>query len=304
MCAGASKAPPPAAIPLLLTDSPHIDPERLAALLDGRLDAAQAAAVRAQLATASDDILTAYADAVTVSAELTRDIAPISSARGGRRWLALSSIGAVAAAALAVVVVRSERNPSAGYRPGVLAAAIPLNAPGPDAPVWGTTRGGAVTVEQRSRSVRIGALLVDLEVGMRRDDHGRAAAGAIARLLQGVPVGATASAPLQAYADSRDATMSTDRRRELGQMALQLMDGTLADAGAYLEAARLATSSGDASFFDAAPASVLTRLERRQDLDSTTRSAVKQLISLTAARPRDAVAIHTAIEDLLRILAR
>lgn len=122
-----------------MTDNQRIDPERLAALLDGRLGDADAAVVRAQLADADDDTLSAYADAVAVSAELgeaaTPGVVSIESARKARRWRTPAFAAAAAAAAVAVFMFRPSVATDVS-RPALYAAALPAGATSAGSPVW------------------------------------------------------------------------------------------------------------------------------------------------------------------------
>ena len=55
-----------------------VDPERLAALLDGRLSDELAVAVRTQLAAADASVVSAYADAIAIAEELSGEIPRIT----------------------------------------------------------------------------------------------------------------------------------------------------------------------------------------------------------------------------------
>ena len=299
---------------LLLTDSQHLDPARLAALIDGQLSDVEAASVRAQLAIADDDALSAFADAIAISGALAEGsaplrggrgiVVPILSARKRRRWIMPSLATAAAAAAITFIAVRSGQSPSDVYRPFVLAAALPGTVGLQDAPVWGVTRGSADGVSARARAVRVGALLTDLEFSALRGDNVGPHASALATLLEDVPGSTSSIIALRQYAAARGSGRSAHDRRVLGQGAMHWVDVSLANAGAYLEAARLATASGDTSFIDRFPASDVTSLARGELLDSGSRAALRRLVGVMETRPRDVTAIHAAVEALLRLLTQ
>jgi hypothetical protein len=67
-----------------LTDSQRIAPERLAALLDGRLGEPEAESFRRVLA-AAHDLLSVYADAVAVTREMAIDDSAPPVPAAGRR---------------------------------------------------------------------------------------------------------------------------------------------------------------------------------------------------------------------------
>lgn len=144
------------------------------------------------------------------------------------------------------------------------------------------TRGSADGVMDRARAVRVGALLTDIEVATLRGDTSRTAVLALASLVEGIPTGVAVATML------RMGGADDLAKRQV----MLLVDRSLANAGAYLEAARIATAAGDATFFDRAPADVL----QGHDLD--------QLIALTRASPRDVAAIHTAVVDALRSMTQ
>ena len=72
---------------------PNIDSERLAALIDGKLGSAERQALLAQLASADDEMLATFADAVAVHGEL-RTTAPVRA-----RWMHWNRAAGLAAAA-------------------------------------------------------------------------------------------------------------------------------------------------------------------------------------------------------------
>ena len=272
-----------------LTTPTNIDPERLAALLDGRLNDTEATAVRAQLASADEDTLAAYADAVAVFAEMNPSpVVSIESARR-RRWFIPAMAAAAAAAAIAGVALR----PSA-YEPAMYASAVPLLSHSSAEPMWSVTRGGVDGVSDRARSIRIGALLTDLQVDAIHGDPAKTHASALATLIEGRLGNGARAAALREFVNSSSTTLTADQAKSLGQQAVGATDRSLMRVGAYLEAARIASASGDVGFFDRSSMTVLSSLG----------ADAQRVSSLIEATPRDAIAIHAAVETLLRQLAQ
>jgi len=150
---------------LPVSESQRIDPERLAALIDGRLSESEAAVLRRQLAASDDATLAAFADAVVVSRELDpasgvqpSDVIPIRAGQSARRWTILST--AAAAVIVAAIVLRFRTGDV--YEPRQFARALPPTVSTTEGSVWGETRGLRTELSDRVLSARIGALLTDL----------------------------------------------------------------------------------------------------------------------------------------------
>ena len=295
-----------------MTDPHRIDPERLAALLDGRLSDAEAAEVRRQLAAADDDTLSAYADAAAVAGELAgesvgestgkSDVVPIRSAPSARRrWLIPAA--AAAAAAIAAIIVWRPARPSNEYPPSSFAEAVPTGARAPDDPVWGRTRGAGDGIQDRARAARIGALLTDLDVDALRGDSTQQHAEALVRLIQGTLGGASVAAQLSPDSLAHLSRQTIERVR--GQATALIGDSAAVAAGAYLEAARIATGAGDVTFFDKRPPTPVSALMRDQtSLDPSAKDALVVFDSLAQTRPRDAARLSEAVQRLLRALTQ
>ncbi|MEP6622040.1 MAG: hypothetical protein ABJE47_22145 [bacterium] len=289
-----------------MTHSKDLDPARLAALIDGRLSDADAAELRKQLAAADDDSLAAFADAVVIAGEITsnpdvaghnsRDVIPLAPRRRPR-WV-LPAFASAAAIAAVTVISLSRASRSDGYPPGALATAVPSSAALPESPLWNITRGAAEQLSPRVQAVRIGVLLTDLELRtLRRDTVAREYAS-LSALLDGVR-GADSIASAMRHAPSA----ATDRQA-LGQKALEAVDLSLARAGAYLEAARLATGVGDTSFVDRFVVTGLAVAQRSPLLDDASRSALRQAAQALGKRPRSAGDIHAVMDASLRVLTQ
>ena len=272
-----------------MTNPQHIDPERLAALLDGRLSDVEAAGARADLANADEETLSAYADAVAVIADVnsTADhVTAIGSARS-RRWIAPAA--ALAAAAVLVVLVLRRGPATEQYSPSMYAMAMPSTAHAADSPVWSVTRGGSADVSDRARAVRIGVLLTDLQLDALRGDSAKRHAATLASLIEARMGNGVHAAAAREFVDGSTMQLSSEQSKRIGAEALRAADSGLVSAGAWLEAARIASVIGDSDFFDRAPMPAAPA-----DIDA---SALRSLIS---TKPRDVTAIRGAVEQLLR----
>lgn len=309
----------------LLTDPERIDPERLAALLDGRLGDAEAEAVRRELARSDEDTLAAFADAAAVAAELEQDAAadapaqlngaidgtrtnpvtPLEAARSRRprrRWMVPAAAAAAAAAIVSIIVWRPTRD---SYLPRTLARSLPPAASTAEGPVWGANRGVGGELPPRIRAARIGATLVDLEVDARAGRSTRDNALALANLLDGALGGSPAAGSIRALPAGSIAKLSSDQLTTLGSESLDLVDREFAQAAAYLEAARLASTAGDTAFFvstSAAPAARLSSVS--PPIDAPTREALAALTDRLNERPRNVPGIRVAAGQLLRAITQ
>lgn len=233
-----------------MTDPRPIDLERLAALLDGRLSRAEAAALRQELAEAPDDVLEAHADAAVISRELAAGSAesldmraPRSSRHDARRWL-MPALAAAGVVGIAVLLLR----PPSGARgtdnldgmggPSSIAASLPLRPFAP--PEWSAVRTGDLVVSERGRAVRIGATLVDHALATRRRDTAavRRLAGELAMLVDGVPGGSAIASRW------RNETGSGSAGTTLAPATVAMVDSTFVQIGVWLEGARLALDGG------------------------------------------------------------
>jgi len=281
-----------------MTEPKPIDPGRLAALIDGRLDPAEAAAIRAQLAGTDDDAVSVFADAVAI-ADTKEQVLPIARRRRG--WTA--SLSAVAAVLLVAVLTRSRWHGESErdrYSIAAYAAAVPPSAPLPETPVWSSSRGssGAGTV---ARSVRLGALATDLRVAMARGDTAfQSIAGALAANIADVP--GMGSLPQDIRTFSRDPTDST-RLQEAVARAAGLGDSGFVSAGAWLEAARLASTVSDTAFFLRYPADRALASLRKPSAEPPP-GAVERVLQAGGTRPWDFRRLTETITATLASLAR
>ena len=244
------------------------DPERLAALLDGRLAGAERDDLLAQLAASEDD-LALFAEAAAIQRELEaeneakaagpavlplRPVAPVR--RGvGRRVLALAAV--LAGVALLPFAWRASRPVQ---EPGQAVAMLQdpagrLPDGWVDRPAWSVTRGGpGGTQPEPRRAVRLGARMVDLEVAIRSGDvaNTRVLAMQVAEALRSVSASGAISAVLfdaiaiRAYLPPAELLPLLEAESRSAALDVEAEWFAL---GAWTEAARLAADRGDAEFF-------------------------------------------------------
>lgn len=298
------------------------DPERLASLLDGRLDEAQRAELLELLAS-SEDAFEAYLDAVAITQELEDapdepGVIPLQQpppARGWRwpdgRWLALAA--AVVGIVLIPLLWRGPGAPDL-RDPGQFVTLLEAERAG--LPVgwngrpWSTTRGAGDPLSPQARAVRVGARLTDLELAVRAGESATTAllAAEIAALLQAVP----ASGPLAAvYREiERRAGEPPERLEPLLEQGrdsiAQILGEGFVALGAWAEAARVAAARRDAGFFRSRTTSaVLDRTRKHPSLDEQARGSVEQIRSaIRAEGAPDWGALEREITQMLRALAR
>ena len=230
----------------------NIDPERLAALIDGRLTGSEREEVITQLAR-SDDSYEIFVDAAGIVRELEDKATPWWR-RGSTGFLAIAA-GLVGIAALSWTMMQRSAgvNAPSDWPVALLTDDVAgLPAEWNDV-AWPRTRGArteALTAD--SRAARIGARLVDLELALRKPDQ-RAAGFAeeLASTLDAVPGGAPIAAWYRSVAQSANqgiapatdewSTMRANAEAAAGQMP--------ARQAAWAETARIAAMRHDASFF-------------------------------------------------------
>ena len=300
-------------IPESLT-TPSIDPERIAALIDGRLSAAERETVLAEL-DASPEALEAYADAVAAlgeeasAASSTGGGVSLELERGRRRFRTYAPTLAVAAAlliAVSVPMLRRTGGPDL-EAPHALAALV---QPSGDAvtvwqqPSWTELRGTTDALSARARAVRIGARIVDLGLLARvRDSSAARVALQVASLLDGIPAGGMAASAYRAFADPTTADLSDDALRRAESFAEQVAGTSEVRAGAWLEAARVAAVARDGSFFESSMSDAERTISSLRNVPQSMNSALAELTRLLGTEPRDWPAIENALSVILRELA-
>jgi hypothetical protein len=278
--------------------SDRLDRTKLAALIDGRLAGAERDAVLTRLAASPTD-LEIVADALAVSAELDEDVTDIRQA-AARRASRRPRVVAWASIAAAVVVVASlpmmlrfAASPSGDY--AALLTGHSALAAGWEAHSWSATRGAADDITERSRGIRVGALTSTLDVAVaRRDSAAPRLAEQIAELLINVP-GAREVATTYRTIAAHGLSVSPDEMRSASRAARGMVAAQAFDDGAWLEAARIAATDRDATFFAAAASRApMSDLEHEAANDARIREDVAALRQLIGRRDWDALSSATA----------
>jgi hypothetical protein len=297
-------------------NEPHVDPERLGALMEGTLPPRERAALLRGLA-ASPEALEAYADALAVAGELEGQdraapgdaatsatsantaeatdngtpVIPFRPRRAGgwapRARLALAA--SVAAVAIGAAAWGLSRRPD-DADPGRYAALLsrPGLPAGWNAEPWTAARAPDETLDPRARAVRVGARITALESASAAGDAAaaRRAAGDVGALLDPLPAAGPASA-LYAELGRRagEPPAATRALRERGRRtAARLAGEEGVGLGAWAEAARLAAARRDADFFRArATRGAMERAAGDPALAPSARAGVERIRAALAA---------------------
>lgn len=285
-----------------------VDPERIAALLDGRLDPAERAGVLERLA-GSEEALGAFADAAAVARELEAEdaasgVVPLRprSVRPAwpRPWLAAAA--AVAALVLLPLGVWLSR-PAGVASPAAVVAM--LEAPAADLPEewdvrpWPARRGAV----DGAGAARLGVFLVDLEVAARsRDSAVAVLAGRVALLLDAVPGGGTTADVYRGIAARAGAPFAElePALREGADGVASLVDREMLAVGAWAEGALLAALREDAAFFRARGSRrMMDVAERRLAGDAAALDALARLRAALDADAPDWSEVRSGAEGVL-----
>lgn len=257
--------------------APKIDPEKLAALLDGRMNEADRRELMSRMANSPED-LALIADVAAARRDSNPGVAPISDApsrrvgwrMGGRGWMAIAA-GIVGITTVTVLA----RRDSSGTR------ALPKDL---DFVMWDRSRGsGAASASSYgARSWRVGARITDLELAITARDSvkTRAFAGEIRDLLADPRlIGAQAYFGRVADSPRADPRDLTSYLREGRSALVTPLDTNVIRLGAWVERARVAAHQGDSAFFKTA----------------ASRQSVSDLVALNAPYARElAAAINAA----------
>lgn len=295
----------------------QIDPEMLAALLDGRLEGARREEALAALAS-DEAAYEAYVDAVAVTLELKAAeeaaIRPIRTAvpswrrPGAQRFLIAAGLAALLILPWAVYRAQAP-DPSHlwmvealnGYRTGV--------PEGWDPAPWGARRSVDGSLTPEARAVRVGAALVDLELAARAGDSERVRtiAGEVARLLDALPAAGPAAGIYRTIADRsgsgyQELAPLLDRGRG---SAFLLLEEERVRIGAWTEAARIAAARRADGFFSTdGSRSMLQRLGSDPIIPEPARAAATRASAALAGTPPDWVTLESALAELLALLGR
>ncbi len=292
------------------------DAERLAALLDGRLDERQRAEAVGRLAS-SDDEFEAFVDALAVTRELeaadaAAGVTPLRPRarqpwwqRPGGHWAAVAAV-LVGLALLPVLWSRSggpDAEDPARFAAQLSPAGSGLPAGWNPSP-WGTTRGPGDPLTPEARAVRLGALLTDLEVVVKAQDTAAARVAArIGGLLEGVRGGALAAAPyreLSGRAGEPPERLAPLLEEGREGVAAAVADVEYLELGAWAEAGRIAARRRDAEFFR----SRVSRdaLDGAAELTVGNRAAGAAVERVRAAGVDDWDALEGGFTELLKVL--
>jgi hypothetical protein len=252
-------------------NEPVIDDARLAALLDGRLDAAEREQALARIAD-SDDDYQVFADAAAILREheaqgaaavpeepqpeppVAEETRVIPLRRRVRAW-PTAAWGALAAVLVAVALIPVLRARGGDpYDPARLAAGVNdgqarLPAGWVSASRWRVNR-GVEDPAYEARGARAGALLVDLEVAVRTRNAAATdtVVADLRRTIRGVGYGLDTYEQIASHAGDRPERLSgllKDAREDIRS----LLPPPYVDAGAWTEAALLAAHGRDEAFF-------------------------------------------------------
>ena len=293
------------------TSAPPVDPERIAALIDGRLDADQRAALLAEL-DASPEAFEAFSDAVAALRDIDGD-RPASigggtppSGRAPRPFRSYAPPIALAAVILIAVALPLARSMRGGQldEPRALAALVQPTDGSAIAP-WSELRGSGDALSPRARAVRIGARIVELELLVRsRDTSAARVALQVAALLDGIPAGGVAASAYRSLAVTGTGAQSPAALGEAASFAEQVAGRPEVRAGAWLQAARVAAGQRNEAFFQSSRTRDAERaISSLENLPASARAALAELTRLLAVSPRDWPAVENALSVLLREVA-
>jgi hypothetical protein len=281
-----------------------IDPERLGALREARVQGREHDELMARLA-ADPDALEDYADALAVADELEAEDrraaeveeagvlpfrAPVRRAvwrPGPRLALAASLVVTLGVAGWGLT-----RGRAGDDDPGRYAALLsrPVVPAGWDAAPWTAARAPGETLDPRARAVRIGARITDLEAAAAAGDSlaARQAAADVGALLGALPAAGPAASvydELRRRAGEPAAALASTREQGR-RTAARLAGEEGVTLGAWAQAARLAAGQRDAGFFRArATRRVLERAARDEALPAEARAGVERIRLALAATP-------------------
>lgn len=292
-------------------NDPIIDPERLAALIDGKLGATERRALLSQLATADEQSLGTFADAVAVKGELENRSTTGESGGGfvHPRWMRPAWLAAAAAVVAAVGVGsyawrtdRERADDPSRFVDFVEGARLES----PAMHLW-TTRGGTAEPSARSEAlaVRIGACITDLGLAARAGDSvAREIVASIIRTLGEVDGSTSAIAKYrQVEAQLSAGTRPRDEQlRDAARSAALAAGRSATRAGAWVEAARVAAWRRERSFFTNAASRAVLDSIARVELPESAQDAVGRVRDTASEADPNWPALQGALRDLLGAL--
>jgi hypothetical protein len=303
-----------------------MDPQRLAALLENRLDAGERAELMARLA-GSDDDFEVFAEAAASLAELREGEVPAeepevvtapASVPGAiplrprapvwRRPVVGMALAAGLAGAVLAPLALGRGGPAGAGEVSALLAAPAAGIPREwDAHPWGATRGTADAMTPEGRGARIGARMVDLESAVRagNDAQARSIGAELEPLLADVPAGGAAIATVRRAAAGAGTDVATREGllREAQRTAL-LAGERPVTRGAWAEAARLAAARRDAEFFRARGSRrLLAGVAKDTEVASAGRQAAERMLAAGRGEALDWTGLQRDARELLIALA-
>jgi hypothetical protein len=316
-----------------------IDPETLAALLDGTLDPAERERVLAQIAQ-SDESYELLIESGAITAELEGDEEretprppltilpppsaepqePVPRAPRRRAWMAVAPV-LLAAAVVGVWLVSPRSTASTDLGAPLDAAARVAVARGGIGPAFGNawgasprpraTRGANTSPEVRARAFALGARHALVEIALASGDTAtaRAEAEPVLEMVRRLGTGGVVAEGV-----ARRLSGSGDRDALLHDLRDVSGAPEIFDAGVWSATARLAAAAGDVTFFESSGPSMqalsgvvdaLSRTTEREEPDVAAASALLRALSrrerITAPQLPSVV---VDVDSVGRLLAR
>ena len=282
-----------------------IDPERLAAFLDGRLDAAARAAVVDELSHADPETLIAFGDAASI---VHRSAQPGGSAwPWSRRSVVVGTVALAAAAAFVAVMLPRflgraalDQDGAAHYVTLLDSAALAAQPRS----LLDAYRGAGGPSTPTRLAVRIGVKITDLGVAIAR---GQSTASTLAANLavkcEEIPGGGAAGAAYRQLAEALVAGKRPDANefRRAAITAEASAGESSTRLGAWIEAARYAAAGRDAAFF--ASSETRSMLARSASGEGGDRSSMTDVRREAARRNIDWQSLADALDRALKELA-
>ncbi len=305
-----------------------IDPEELAAFIDGRLDATHRGRVLERLAE-SPEAYELYVESLRtldgpegMSLQASPDDDGRATGRresSHRRWgrpLAAAAVLA-ALAVFGTTAVEIIRRPAQGASVLTLVDMLdPTKRPAPGEferlfeQDWARLRGGGREIDAaaaevtRRRAFRVGVREVDLAVAIAAGDLDAVASAGVllAAETNGDPAGAVSALLYRQLADSARAAVGTDKLRGLLREAELASPPPMATRrlGRLAEAARMAAHARDTAFFASMP--VRERLADLvgPDMPEAARAAAERvMVTLAGPPPPDLATLGAALDSLV-----
>lgn len=222
--------------------------------------------------------------------------------RAARRWMVVLPV-AFFAAAITPVLFKQMR-PRDLPASNVLLASVASSGDAVDVlltqPIWSELRGdGEAGLATEARAVRLGAAIAELEVRRRRAGSTAPATVAdVVRLLRSFP---DSDGAVRAF-QSLPATGDDGALQTASKLAEQAAGRRAVRLGGWLQSARFAAATRDSTVFDGAAISGVSLAAITFDARPEMEHAVRQFEDIAKERPRNWVALATAVDELLRLL--